>query len=128
MKEMHAISLVALIYSVILALVALIFFNDYTVWAILGSATALFNHSLMIRVLKGKYSAQKHIFHLFQRYTFYFIIIIYTWLTTKDAGENVMMYSMIFLILGISMLKIAIYTLHIPPIRKKWIKEDENDV
>ena len=128
MKEVHAISITALIYSIILAIVSLIFFKDYVTWAILGSATALFNHSLMIQVTKGKYSAQKYVFHLFQRYFFYLLIIVIVWMQTKDLGENVMMYSFIFLLLGIISLKIAIYINQLPFV-KKWykIKEEEHD-
>lgn len=128
MKEVHAISITALIYSIILALVSLIFFKDYVTWAILGSATALFNHSLMIQVTKGKYSAQKYVFHLFQRYLFYVLIIVIVWFQTKDLGENIMMYSFIFLLLGIISLKIAIYINQLPFI-KKWykIKEEDHD-
>lgn len=127
MKEVHAISISALIYSIILALVSLIFFKDYVTWAVLGSATALFNHSLMIRVTKGKYSAQKYVFHLFQRYIFYILIIVIVWLRTKDLGDNVMIYSFVFLLLGIFSLKVAIYV-NLLPFVKKWykIKEDED--
>jgi hypothetical protein len=128
MKEVHAISFTALIYSIILALVSLIFFKDYVTWTVLGSATALFNHSLMIRVTKGKYSAQKYVFHLFQRYVFYVLIMAVVWLRTKDLGDNVMMYSFIFLLLGIFCLKVAIYV-NLLPFVKKWykIKGDEHD-
>ena len=127
MKEVHAISISSLIYSIILALVSLIFFKDYVTWAVLGSATALFNHSLMIRVTKGKYSAQKYVFHLFQRYIFYILIIVIVWLRTKDLGDNVMIYSFVFLLLGIFSLKVAIYV-NLLPFVKKWykIKEDED--
>ncbi len=63
MKEMHAISITALIYSIIYSLVTLIFFPDYVLWAILGAATALFNHSLMIQATKGKFNVQRYVFH-----------------------------------------------------------------
>jgi hypothetical protein len=127
MKEVHAISITALIYSIILALISLIFFPEYVTWAILGSATAMFNHSLMIQVTKGKYSAQRFVFHLFQRYLFYLLIIVIVWFQTKDAEGNTMIYSFIFLILGIISLKIAIYVNQLPFVKKWYHMEVEQD-
>jgi hypothetical protein len=127
MKEMHAISITALIYAILYAIVTLIFFPDYIIWAVLGSATALFNHSLMIQSTKGKFNVQRYVFHLFQRYTFYIIIIAFTWLRTKDLPGNTMMYSFIFLLIGILSLKLAVYINMIPGVKKFYnIKEDDD--
>ena len=124
MKEMHVISIIGLIYSIILALVTLIFFPDYVSWAILGSATALFNHSLMLQVTKGKFSAQRYVFHLFLRYVLYIIVIVIVWLETKDIPGNHMIYSFIFLLLGISSLKLGVFIYHLPWL-KKYRHEEE---
>jgi len=125
MKEMYTISIIGLIYSVILALVTLIFFPDYLSWAVLGSATALFNHSLMIRFTKGKFNAQNYMFQLLIRYVFYLIIIVIVWLDTKDLPGNTMIYSYIFLILGISSVKIGVFVYHLPWIKKDKVEEGE---
>ena len=126
MKEMYTISIIGLIYSVILALVTLIFFPDYLSWAILGSATALFNHSLAIRLTKGKFNAQNYMFQLLIRYVFYLIIIVIVWLDTKDLPGNTMIYSYIFLILGISSVKIGVIIYHLPWIKKDKVEEGED--
>ena len=84
MKEVHVISIIGLIYAVLLSLVTFIFFREYTLWAVLGSAVALFNHSLMIQAtMKNKFSTQRYVFHLMQRYVFYLVIIAYTYFETK---------------------------------------------
>lgn len=127
MKELHVISIIGFIYAVLLALVTLIFFKDYTVWAILGSATALFNHSLMVQATtKGKFSAQRYVFHMMLRYVFYLIIIAYTYFETKDVAGNHMIYAYIFLLLGIFSLKVGIFIYHTPLI-KKPIETKEED-
>ncbi len=127
MKEMHAISITALIYSIIYSLVTLIFFPDYVLWAILGAATALFNHSLMIQATKGKFNVQRYVFHLFQRYVLYVVIVAFTWFSTKDLPGNTMMYSFIFLLIGILSLKLAVYINMIPAVKKFYkIKEDDD--
>lgn len=127
MKEMYVISIIGFIYSVILALVTLIFFPDYLSWAILGSATALFNHSLTIRITKGKFNAQNYMAQILLRYVFYIIIIVIVWLDTKDLPGNTMIYSYIFLILGISSVKIGVFVYHLPWIKKLEVKEVKDD-
>lgn len=119
MKEVYVISIIALIYSILLALVALIFFDAYVLWAILGSAVALFNHSLMIQVTKkNNFNAQRLVAHLVQRYVFYLIIIAYVYLQTRELGRLHMIYSYIFMLLGIFSIKIGVFTYHMPFIKK----------
>lgn len=128
MKEVYVISIIALIYSIVLAIVALIFFNDYVIWAILGSAVALFNHSLMIQVTKkNTFNAQRLVAHLVQRYVFYLIIIAYVYLQTRSLGRLHMIYSYVFLLLGIFSLKIGVFVYHLPFIKKPKEKEDAPD-
>jgi hypothetical protein len=126
MKDVHVISLIALAYAIVLGLVAFIFFNDYDypLWAILGSAVALFNHSLMISVTK-KLTTQRLVSHLIQRYVFYLIIIAYVYLETKALGTQIMINSYIFLLLGIFSIKVGILIYHTPLIKKPKIEEDE---
>ena len=127
MKEVHVISIIGFIYAVILSLITLIFFPDYTLWAVLGATTALFNHSLMIQVTKGKFNPQRYVFHLVQRYVFYLIIVAFTYLETKDLPGNQMIYSFVFLLLGIFSLKIGILIYHTPLIKKPLVKEENDD-
>jgi len=128
MKDVHVISLIALGYAIILSLVAFIFFNeyDYPLWAVLGSAVALFNHSLMIQVTKNM-TTQRLITHLVQRYVFYIIIIFYVYLQTKDLGTSVMINSYIFLLLGVFSIKVGILIYHSPLIKKPVIKKEDEE-
>jgi hypothetical protein len=129
MKDVHVISIIGLIYAVILAVVTLIFFNeyDYPLWAVLGSAVALFNHSLMIQLTKSTFSTSKIVSHLVQRYVFYFIIILIVWLDTKALGTQVLINSYIFLLLGIFSVKVGIFIYHTPLIKKKVEKVEKTD-
>ncbi|MDO9628391.1 MAG: hypothetical protein Q7I99_00705 [Acholeplasmataceae bacterium] len=128
MKDVHVISIIALIYSIILALVTLIFFNDYLIWAILGSAVALFNHSLMIQVTKNKLTSYKLVTHLIQRYVFYIVIIAIVYFDTNKLGTQVMINSYIFLLLGIASIKFGAILYSTPLIKKpKEVEVEEND-
>lgn len=128
MKDVYVISIIALIYSVILAIVTLIFFNDYLLWAILGSAVALFNHSLMIKVTKNTITSYKLVTHLIQRYVFYIVIIAIVFFDTKELGTNVMINSYIFLLLGIASIKFGAIIYTTPLIKKpKEVEVTEND-
>jgi len=118
MKDVYVISIIALIYSVILAIVTLIFFNDYLLWAILGSAVALFNHSLMIKVTKNTITSYKLVSHLIQRYVFYIVIIAIVFFDTKELGTQIMINSYIFLLLGIACIKFGALLYASPLIKK----------
>lgn len=124
MKEVHAISVIALIYSIIFALITWVFFPNYLTWAVLGSATALFNHSTMVRVMKGKFNTQKYVFHLFLRYVMYLLAAAFTWLRTKDISADVLMFSLLFLLIGFLSIKISIYIHQLTPIRRLFKEED----
>ncbi|MDX9691997.1 MAG: hypothetical protein RBT45_06015 [Acholeplasmataceae bacterium] len=129
MKDVYVISLVALIYAIIVSLIAFIFFNqyDYPLWTVLGSAVALFNHSLMIQVTK-KMTTQRLVTHLIQRYVFYTVIIAYVYLQTRNLGTEVMIKSFIFLLVGIFSIKFGILIYHTPIIRKPAVhKEEEHE-
>lgn len=126
MRDVHVISLIGLIYAIILSIVTLIFFNthDYPLWAVLGAAVSLFNHSLMIQVTK-KFSTERLITHLVQRYVFYFIIMLYIFLETRNLETNIMINSYIFFLLGVFSTKIGVFIYHTPLIKKpEPIKEE----
>jgi hypothetical protein len=101
-----------------LSLVVLIFFNEFVIWAVLGSAVALFNHSQMIRVTKGKFATDRLVIHLVTRYMLYFIIIAYVWFETKALGTPYMIRSYIVLLLGISSVRVGIFIYHTPLFKK----------
>lgn len=124
MKKMYTISIIAFVYAVILSLVTFIFFREYVLWAVLGSVVALFNNSLSIQTLKGKISAQKIVTNLVLRFILYTIILAVVFFDTKDSGTETMIYSYIFLLLGIFSLKIGIFVYHMPFIKK----DDESEV
>jgi len=124
MKKMYTISIIAFIYAVILALVTFLFFREYLLWAILGSAVALFNNSLATQALKGKFTTQKVVTNLVTRYILYTVIVAIVYFDTKDLGTQTMIYSYIFLLLGIFSLKMGIFIYHTPLIKKP----DEGEV
>lgn len=130
MREVHKISLIALGYAVVLSLVTYIFFKENVVWAMLGSLTAMFNHSQIIRVTKGRYTTQKLIAHLMTRYLMYVIIIAFVWFDTKGYDESVMKTAFIFLLLGFVSIKVGVLIYATPLIKKtdesKEIIENEN--
>lgn len=127
MKKMYKISIIAFIYSVILALVSYIFFKQYFLWAVLGSAVALFNNSLSIQILKRKVSAANVTTNIVTRFLMYLIVLAVVYFNTKEQGTNEMIYSYIFLLLGIFSLKIGIFIYHMPFIKKVEEDKDEND-
>jgi hypothetical protein len=124
MKEVHVISLIGMGYAVILGLVSFLFFKDYMVWAILGSAVSLFNHSQMIHTTKNGLKTERLVFHLMQRYVLMMIVVIVVYFDTKGQAFEIVRNSFIFLLLGLFSTKIAIYIYHSPLIKKPKPKED----
>lgn len=125
MKDTHKIGLIAIGYAVILTVVSLIFYRDYVAWAVLGAATALFNHSQMIHVTKGKYTTEKLLLHLFQRYMLYVIIIAVAWFSTKDQETIIMTLTFGFLLLGFIAVKVGAIIYATPLIKKNKTDEEE---
>lgn len=134
MRDVHKIALIGIAYAIVLSLVVLIFFNDYVLWAVLGSAVALFNHSQMIRLTdKNRFRTDRLVLHLVTRYALYFIIIAFVWFDTKELGQNVMMYSYIVLLLGIFSVKVGVFIYWTPLFKKpkeeniKPLEEEDED-
>ncbi|MBN2268888.1 MAG: hypothetical protein V3569_02150 [Acholeplasmataceae bacterium] len=119
MKKMYTISIITFIYALILALVTFLFFREYLLWTVLGSAVALFNNSLATQSLKGKFTTQKVVTNLVTRYILYTVIVAIVYFDTKDLGTTTMIYSYVFLLLGIFSLKIGIFIYHTPLIKKE---------
>lgn len=119
MREVHVISLIALCYAVVLSLVTFLFFRDYLLYAVLGAAVALFNHSQMIQLTKREVKTERIVLHIVQRYIFYLVIIVFVYFDTRDQIQSFMTNSFIFLLLGIASIKIGVYIYHTPLIKKK---------
>ena len=118
MREVHAISVIGIIYVAILGIVSWIFFRDYVFWAVLGGAVSLFNHSTMIHATKKGLKVEKLALHLLQRYLFYIIIIVYAFFETQREPQDIMIRTYIFLLLGFMATKIGVYIYHTPLIKK----------
>lgn len=113
MKDEHKISFIAIGYGAILTLATYIFYEQYVTWALLGSLTAMFNHSQMLQVTKGEtINTYKLASHLVTRFAMYLIMIVIVYLQLRDNQEE-MVTALIILLLGFSALKVAaiIYTL-----------------
>jgi len=118
MKELHVISIIGLIYAIILSLVTFIFFREYTLYAVLGSAVSLFNHSTAIHAAKGELKTERIVLNIAQRYVFYLIIIVYVYFDTKDLDMQIVSNSFIFLVLGFFATKIGVFLYYTPLIKK----------
>jgi hypothetical protein len=73
----------------------------------------------MIRITKGKYDMIKLGLHLAQRYVLYVIIITLAFLRTRDANNDIMTRTFVFLLLGFIAVKVgACFMQHHSLIRK----------
>lgn len=124
MKDVSVINLIALGYAVLLALVSLIFFRTYAVWAILGSATALFNHSQTIRLTKEKFDTRKLATHFIIRFVMYFVVIAFAYFDQRANGDSELIRVYIFLLLGIFSIKVGIFIYATPFFKKNRLKDD----
>ena len=128
MKELHVISIIGIIYGLLLTLVTFIFFRDYVIWAALGSAVSLFNHSSMIHATKGKLRTERLVMHIIQRFTIYIIVIVFLFFDTQGQEQQFIINSYIFLLLGFIATKIGVYVYQTPLIKKpKQVEETKHD-
>lgn len=118
MKELHVISLIGIVYGVLLTLVTYLFFREYAIWAALGSAVSLFNHSSMIHITKGELKTERMVLHIVQRFAIYLIVIVFLFFDTQGQPQDVMVNSYIFLLLGFIAVRIGVYIYHTPLIKK----------
>lgn len=124
MKDVSVINLIALGYSVVLALVALIFFNTYAVWVVLGSATALFNHTQALRLMKQKFDGRKYISQLALRFVMYIVVIGFAYFDQKENGTDELTRVFIALLLGLLSIKIGVFIYATPLFKKHRLKDD----
>ena len=124
MKDVSVINLIALAYSLLLALITFIFFREYAVWAVLGSATALFNHTQTIRLTKEKFDPKKIATHLVIRFLMYIVVIAFTYFDQRANGTNELIRVYIFLLLGFFSIKIGIFIYATPFFKAHRLKND----
>ena len=124
MKDVSVINLIALGYAVLLALVSLIFFREYAVWAVLGSATVLFNHSQTIRLTKEKFNARKIGTHLVIRFVMYLVVIAFAYFDQQANGTSELIRVYIFLLLGFFSVKVGIFIYATPFFKSHRLKDD----
>jgi hypothetical protein len=125
-KDVHKIAFLGIGYGVILSLVIFIFYKDYVIWSILGTLTALFNHSQMIQISKSV-DVVKLSMHLVTRFVMYVIMMAIVYFQLRD-NQNEMITGLIILLLGFSSIKIGTWLYALPFIKKedsnKEIKHD----
>ncbi len=114
MRDVDAISLAGIAYAIIVTIVAAIFFRPYVTWPILGAATALFNHSLMIRITSNGFSVKKYMIIVVFRFLMYGIICTFLYVLIRDEALSVVITSYVFLFLGFSTIRVGIL-LHLLP-------------
>lgn len=117
MRDVDAISIAGIAYLIIVIAVTAIFFRPYLVWSALGGATALFNHSLMIRVNKNGFNTRKFMGMVFFRFVMYAIMCAFLYVNTIDQTLQVVIISYVFLFLGFSTIRAGVF-LHLLPFIK----------
>lgn len=105
MKDVHKIAFYAIGYGALLSLAVFIFFENYVLWSLLGTLTALFNHSQMIQVTKSA-DVLKISTHLVTRFVMYVIMMVIVYFQLRD-NQNEMITGLIILLLGFSSIKIG---------------------
>lgn len=126
MKDEHKIAFVAIGYGIVLSVVTYIFYPDFVTWALLGSLTALFNHSQMLQITKGNHVKINQLAtHLVTRFLLYVIIIVIAFFQLRES-QDALITAYIILLLGFSSIKIStwIYAL---PIFKKTSTENKDE-
>jgi len=118
-KDEHKISFIAIGYGAILTLLTFIFYEQYVTWALLGSLTAMFNHSQMLQVTKGdQVNTYKLATHLVTRFAMYLIMIVIVYLQLRDNQQE-MITALIIMMLGFSSLKVAALVFSLPIFKKQ---------
>ncbi|MFA7422271.1 MAG: hypothetical protein WCZ00_00900 [Acholeplasmataceae bacterium] len=124
MKDVSVINLIALGYAIVLGLVMFIFFRTYAIWAVLGSATALFNHSQTINLTKHKLDTKKLVNHLILRFVMYTIVIAFVYFDQRANGTSELTRSYIALLLGFFSIKVGVFIYATPLFKKHRLKDD----
>lgn len=118
MRDVDAISISGIVYATLVVIVTAIFFNDQLIWPVLGAATALFNHSMMIKITKNGFNKKKYMLHIGLRFVMYTIVIAFLYFDVKEQGTNALVKSYIFLMLGFITVKMGVFIHYLPFIKK----------
>jgi len=124
MKNIIVINYIAIVYTVVVGLIAYIFFKDFATWVILGAVTALFNHSLLVRFSKNKIHKDTMYLLIVFKYFIYLIMLGFMFFLLRE-DTYLLMYSYIAFLVGAINLKIAIFIFHLPIPAFKKMREDE---
>lgn len=134
MKNIIVINYLAILYSIVIVSLTYIFFRDFASWTVLGVATALFNHSLMVRFTKNKVTKDLMFLLIAFKYLIYLIMLGFMFFLLREDTQE-LSYGYIFFLLGAINVKIGIFIFHLPfkafkKLREDAIKEkeEENDV
>lgn len=113
MKNIVVISYLAFIYSAIVTLIAFIFFEDYAIWTLLGAATAMFNHSLLVKFSKNKMTKEISYLLIAFKLMIYLIVLGFMFFDMRDNNQ-MLMKSYIFFLVGALNVKMGIIIFHLP--------------
>lgn len=118
MRDVDAISICGIAYAAIVMIITAIFFKEQIAWPALGAATALFNHSMMIKITKNGFNKQSLTLHLGFRFVMYTIVIAFLYFDVKALGTNALIESYIFLLLGLITVKMGVFIHYLPFVKK----------
>lgn len=118
MRDVDAISVSGIAYAIVVILITVIFFNEQWAWPVLGAATALFNHSMMIRITKNGFNQRSFMLHVGFRFVMYTIVIAFLYFDVKAQGTHALIESYIFLLLGLITIKMGVFIHYLPFIKK----------
>ncbi len=129
MKNIVVINYMAILYSIVVGLASYLFFRSYYIWTVLGSVTALFNYSLMVRFTKNKASKETLYLLIILRTVIYLIVLAFMYFLLGDQ-TMLLMYSYIFFFVGAINTKVGVFIFHlpIPYFVKLRLEEKEGDV
>jgi hypothetical protein len=113
MKNIVVISYLAFLYSAIVTIIALIFFEEYAVWTLLGAATAMFNHSLLVKFSKNKMTKELSYLLIAFKLIIYLIVLGFMFFDMRDNNQ-LLMWSYIFFLIGAFNIKVGIIIYHLP--------------
>ncbi len=123
MKNIVAVNYLAILYSILVSVLAYIFFREFSTWTILGAVTALFNYSLMVRFTKN--NANKEVVYLLIifRTIIYLIVLSFMFFLLRDNTQT-LMNGYIFFAIGAINTKMGVFIFHLPIPYFKKIRED----
>jgi len=127
MKNIIVINYLAIAYTIVVSLIAYLFFRDFATWTILGAMVALFNHSLLVRFSKNKVHKDTYILLIVLKYVFYLIVLGYMFFQLRE-DSNLLMYSYIFFLVGALNIKMGIFMFHLPIPKFVEMRKDEEVV